>query len=578
MLAVVAETTERVEGERRLTTLRDLARHAADAKTPVDACSKGGAILGANTTDIPFALFYLLNENGLSAKRVAAVGLAEGHAAAPETLPVTGDSPPSFWPLAETMGGGRPVAIEDVFSRFGPIASGPHPEPVHTALLLPLSRPGSPRPYGFLVIGISARRALDDRYRSFLELAAEHVTTAIANARALEDERRRADALAEIDRAKTAFFSNVSHEFRTPLTLMLGPLEDLLENSNGSLTPEAKSQLKVTHRNSLRLLKLVNALLDFSRIESGRLEAHYRPVDMSALTRELAGVFRAATEKAGLLLVVDCQPLGGPAYVDPDLWEKIVFNLMSNALKFTLSGEIRVSVCESADRFELTVRDTGVGIASKDLPHLFTRFHRIENSRSRTHEGTGIGLALAQEPARLHGGAIEVESRLGHGTAFTVSIPKGRAHLPDERVEGASTPRHPSARANPFLEEALHWVADEPPQDRSTENSAEPPEAFPARILVADDNADMRDYVRRLLQGTYDVEAVPDGSAALDSIRRDLPDLVITDVMMPRLDGFGLLKAIRATPETQALPVIVLSARAGTKPASTATMPAPMTT
>ena len=431
MLAVVAETTERVEGERRLTTLRDLARCATDANTPGEACANAASILQKNPTDVPFAVLYLLDADAAIARRAIAVGIARGHPANPDVIDLKrAEFAENAWLLREVMRTGRPVIVDDVPQRFGSLPSGPHPEPVQTALLLPLTRPGLSQPYGFMIAGVSARRSMNDRYRDFLELAAEHVTTAIANACALEEQRRRVDALAEIDRAKTAFFGNVSHEFRTPLTLMIGPLEDALTNGVGGLSPAIREQLALTHRNSLRLLKLVNTLLDFSRIEAGRMRASYQAVDLGSLTAELASVFRAAVERAGLRLTIDCASMAEPAFVDRDMWEKIVFNLLSNAVKFTLEGEIEVRLHRKGNCFELSVRDTGVGIPERELPNVFKRFHRIENTLSRTHEGTGIGLALVHELARLQGGAVTVQSRLGEGTTFTVTVPTGRSHLP----------------------------------------------------------------------------------------------------------------------------------------------------
>jgi PAS domain S-box-containing protein len=593
MLAVVAETTERVEGERRLATLRDLARRAADAQSPEAACTNAAGVLALNPIDVPFAILYLVGEDG-RAHRIATAGAVDGPPGqSPITLqdraareaseaPAAADAEERAvaWPLADVLRTGKSVVVDDVVARLGEIASAPYPEPVTTAVALPLSRPGA-APYGFLVVAVSARKALNDAYRDFFTLAAEHITTAIANARALEEERRRADALAEIDRAKTAFFSNVSHEFRTPLTLMLGPIEELLARPPGTALGELRGPLEVAHRNSLRLLKLVNTLLDFSRLEAGRLSATYEPVDLAAFTAELASVFRAAVEKAGLRLRIECPPLHAPAYVDRDLWEKIVFNLLSNALKFTLAGEIAISVRRIGESFELAVSDTGVGIPERELPNLFKRFYRIENVRSRTHEGTGIGLALVQELARLHGGTVRVTSRPGEGSTFTISIPAGRDHLPEERVAltadeaGPYLTRHASSlspiKAESFVAEALRWVpgGEEPPhpgaagREAAGARSGRPDPSVAERIVLADDNADMRDYVRRLLGRYYRVDAFADGEAALEAIRRDPPQLVLTDVMMPRLDGFGLLQAIRDDAALQGLPVIILSARAG---------------
>src|SRR5690606_21753380 len=253
---------------------------------------------------------------------------------------------------------------------------------------------------------ISGRRVLDRDYRDFIDLVAGHVGTGIANARALEHERRRADALAELDRAKTAFFNNVSHEFRTPLTLMLGPLEELLAADPPAAQREA---LATAYRNAQRQQRLVNTLLDFSRIEAGRIEASYEPVDIAAFTADLASAFRSAMEKAGLELKLELEAIGESVFVDRNMWEKIVLNLLSNAFKHTFEGGITVSVRRAGEAVEFAVRDTGTGIAPADLTRIFERFHRVKGARSRTHEGTGIGLSLVRELVQLHGGDITVD-------------------------------------------------------------------------------------------------------------------------------------------------------------------------
>lgn len=379
--------------------------------------------------------------------------------------------------------------------------------------------------------------------------------------------RERVEKLAEIDRAKTRFFSNVSHEFRTPLTLILGPTEDLLALPADSLTPEVRTQLDLIHRNSLRLQKLVNTLLDFSRLEAGRIQASYEPTDLGALTGDLASVFRSAVEKAGLKLIVDCPPLAEPVYVDRDMWEKVVLNLLSNAFKFTLAGEIQVTQKDIGHVVQMSVRDTGAGIAAEELPRIFERFHRVEGAQSRTHEGTGIGLALVQELVKLHGGTVAIESVFGKGSTFTVTLPKGTAHLPADRVGVSSALASTALAASHYLEEALRWLPEvsagiSPLPPGATPDGARETRALP-RILLADDNADMRDYVRRLLSERYLVQAVADGEAALVAARENPPDLILSDVMMPRLDGFGLLREVRADPRTRNVPVLLLSARAG---------------
>ena len=389
-------------------------------------------------------------------------------------------------------------------------------------------------------------------------------------------EKKRAAALAEIDAAKTTFFSNVSHEFRTPLTLMLGPLQDLLSRSQTHLSPTAKEQLELANRNGARLLRLVNTLLDFSRIEAGRVQAVYQTTDLATFTAELASVFRSATERAGLKLVVDCRSTNELAYIDRDMWEKIVLNLVSNAFKFTFDGEIAVSLNQVGHTAELRVRDTGVGIPPQEIPRLFDRFHRVPNTRSRTHEGSGIGLALVHELVKLHGGSMQVESTLGHGTTFVVSVPLGEDHLASDRMAGDRALSSTATGATPFVEEALGWL---PESERITKAAeiitdydlmAVPSPPAPrdgsgsrSRVLIADDNADMRLYLSRLLSERYEVKAVPNGQAALDAIKEQLPDLVLSDVMMPELDGCGLLRELRANAETKTIPIILLSARAG---------------
>jgi PAS domain S-box-containing protein len=411
---------------------------------------------------------------------------------------------------------------------------------------------------------------LDDRYRGFLDLIVRQFAAAIADAQTYEAERARADALAEIDRAKTAFFSNVSHEFRTPLTLLLGPLEEALQKPSQGLRGEA---LDSAHRNALRLLRLVNTLLDFSRIEAGRVQAHYVPTDLAATTQELASVFRSAMDRAGLRYRVTCDALPEPVYVDREMWEKIVLNLVSNAFKYTLDGEIRVDLRANDSSAELVVADTGTGIPPDALPQLFDRFYRVPGANGRTHEGSGIGLSLVRELVTLHGGSIDVQSRVGQGSTFRVSIPFGATHLPGAQVAQEVDRPTSAGAAQAFVEEAQRWLPDyenlEPSGTFLALASAEPPSATAdalnkPTVLLVDDNRDMREYVSRLLQPRFVVASAVDGQSALDLIDSGIrPDLVISDVMMPRLDGFGLLRALRARPLTEITPVIFLSARAG---------------
>jgi signal transduction histidine kinase len=363
--------------------------------------------------------------------------------------------------------------------------------------------------------------------------------------------------LAELDVAKTEFFSNISHEFRTPLTLMLGPLEDELAENDGVEDARRHARLATVHRNALRLLKLVNSLLDFSRIEAGRVSAYFEPTDLAALTAELASSFRSAVERGGLSLTVDCPALDEPVHVDRGMWEKIVLNLLSNAFKHTFKGGIVLRLRHARGDVTLEVEDSGVGIAPQEIPRLFERFHRVKGAASRTHEGTGIGLSLVRELVQLHGGTVGVESEPGRGSRFIVTLKTGTAHLPAGNAGPATTGGAPGQVAAAYVREALQWLPAAPDAPATSPGSAKP------RVLWADDNTDMREYVTRLLSPSYEVIAVPDGQAALEAAQASPPDLVLSDVMMPRLDGFGLLKALRADESTRRLPVILLSARAG---------------
>jgi signal transduction histidine kinase/FixJ family two-component response regulator len=455
--------------------------------------------------------------------------------------------------------------VDDVGARFGRIVAGPWEEPVSTALVQAIPSTTAGLATGVIVAAMSPRLALDESFRGFVELIAGQIGTAVANARAYEAERKRAEALAELDRAKTTFFSNVSHEFRTPLTLILAPTQDALGDPETS--PATRERLTLVERNSRRLLKLVNTLLDFSRIEAGRVNASYVATDFSALTADLASVFRAATEKAGLRLIVSCPSLADKVYLDRDMWEKIVLNLLSNAFKHTFRGEIVVATRAHDGFAELEVRDTGVGIPADQLPRIFDRFHRVPDARSRTHEGTGIGLSLVWELVRLHGGEISVESVVGRGTTFIVRIPLGTAHLPAERINVSRPPDAVPADAEAFASEAMRWLPDD--ASATAQDVGNVTRTAPLRIVVADDNADMRSYFARLLRERgWIVEAVANGQAALDTVRAGIatstpPDIVLSDVMMPGLDGVQLLAQLRADPTTAAIPVVLVSARAG---------------
>ncbi|MEV7987044.1 SpoIIE family protein phosphatase [Micromonospora sp. NPDC085948] len=536
---VVNETTGRVLGERRLRALAELGAEVTDTGSAAELGRSAAGVLGRHRADVPFALIYLADESGQLA-------LAGSTGTAPATLGDTAEL------LARVTADTAPATV-DVADLLDP----PPVDAADQALVLPLT--ATNQTVGALVVGVARQLPLSDDYRNFLELVAAQISRAVGTLRAYGQERARAAELAALDLAKTNFFANVSHEFRTPLTLVLGPLEDML--ADPALSAADTDRLTMMHRNALRLLKLVNTVLDFSRLESGRLAARYQPTDLASYTARLASTFRSATERAGLRLVVDCPPLPAPVVVDRDMWEKIVLNLVSNAVKFTFDGEIRVRVRAVDGVACLEVTDTGIGILPDELPYVFERFHRVPGVRARTHEGTGIGLALVRELVEMHGGTVGLTSQVDEGSTFTVTVPFGSAHLPADRV-AAFDPLPPGEpeQARLYVAETALWtgVAPVPGLD------GRPTDGAPAgRILVVDDNVDLREHVTRLLSPTWEVVTASDGLVALPLAREGGFDLVLSDVMMPRLDGFGLVSALRADPRTRHVPIVLLSARAG---------------
>ncbi len=566
MLCVVIEDTVRVIGERQLASLSTLAGELSGAisKQDVFAAIEQGL---AHQKDLPCTLTYLFDEDGARLKLVSKTGIDAGHPAA--SMSIDPAETPAAWPIHHVVSTNTGVTVENLLELFPQLPCGGWDRPPARARLVPIARQGQEKPVGIFVAALNPYRQFDGFYEGFVDLIVGQIAASITNANAYEMERKRAQELAELDLAKTTFFSNVSHELRTPLTLILGPIEDALT----AQSPPSPESLEMLHRNALRLLKLVNGLLDFVRIEVGRLRATFQATDLSLLTARLASVFRSAMERAGLQLVVDCPPLPEPVYVDREMWEKIILNLVSNAFKSTFEGQVRVAVRASGHHAQVTVLDTGTGISESELPNLFQRFKRIEGARRRSHEGSGIGLALVQELVHMHGGSIAVASKVGAGTEFTVTLPFGQNHLVHGQVVSDGTAASPLQGSEvAYVQEALGWlggrdgfkdeVAPSSGGDEPRNGAAKAAEHKPV-IVFADDNADMREYVAGFLGRRFQIVHAGTGREALAETERLLPDLVLTDVMMPDMDGFALLAALRLNPATRAVPVIMLSARAG---------------
>ena len=554
MLCVVTEDTERVIGARRLATLRDLSSAMAAATTEAEMFAAAKGPITANAHSLPFTLTYLLEADTRTARLAMSTGIRPGHPAAPALIDISDSDAP--WPVAE-VAVGENVVIDDLPSRFTNLPTGAWDVPPLQAMVVALEHPGEQLPYGVMVAGLNRFRSVDAVYRGYIDLIARQLAGGITRARAFDAERRQAEELAELDQVKTAFFTNVSHELRTPLTLLLGPAQDALDDDLEPLPPGQRQRIEVVERNGQRLLKQVNTLLDFSRLESGRVSARYEPLDLGEYTTELAAMFQPTLERAGLRFTVACDTPAAPVYVDRDMWAKIVLNLLSNAFKATFDGGISVTLTSEPTGVALAVTDTGVGIDATQQGRLFERFHRVAGAASRSHEGSGIGLALVAEFAALQGGTVAVDSTPGQGSTFTVRVPYGIDHLPQDQVttDVRTDTVQVAQYGAGYLAEASRWLTrDAAPESVATGRR---------RLLIVDDNADMREYITSLLSREYDVETAPNGAVALRLARDQAPDLVLTDVMMPELDGYGLLSALRADPRTMHVPVVMLSARAG---------------
>ncbi|MEO1477485.1 MAG: hybrid sensor histidine kinase/response regulator transcription factor [Bacteroidota bacterium] len=387
-----------------------------------------------------------------------------------------------------------------------------------------------------------------------------------------EMERLEAEQLREVDRARSRFFANVSHEFRTPLTLTLGPLDDVRAGHYGTVPDAMDTQLSLARTNAGRVLTLINEILDVSRLEAGQVPLHAQAVDLGAFVSGLAAMIAPLAERRRLVLNVDVPSEPLVVYADPGLLEKMAMNLLSNALKFTPEGgHVWVEVRSDGTTASVAVRDDGPGIAPEALAHVFDRFYRASEAEHAV--GTGIGLALARELAHLHHGTLDAESTVGQGSTFTLMLRLGHAHLPEGSVDldaplvgwdaedpgdlpvvsigdgagSSTTPDQTSARA------VLDEISGDGADGRKT-------------VLVVEDHPEVRAFIRRHLErGTpsYRVLEAATGDAGLDKARRLLPDLVLSDVMMPgTLDGVALCRALKTDPETDFLPVVLLTARA----------------
>jgi signal transduction histidine kinase len=516
VFAAAHETTPRVIGERRLRTLRELAAAAPVATTASEACRRAVAALAADPADVPFALLYLVDEDGRRAHLCESTPLPSGQPLTPPQVDLTAQSGDAVWPLATVTRSGHPLVLP-LDASFGPPPSGPWPLPPRQAVALPLKSSGRDRVAGVLVLGVNPCRALDDEHRGFHDLVAAHVAAALANAVASEEERRRAAALAalaEADRRKDEFLATLAHELRNPLAPLRNGLEVMrLARADAGARDEA---LAMMERQLGQMVRIIDDLLDVSRISRGKLALRRERVDLAKVLRQAVETSRPLIEAGRHELTVRLP--ADPVFVDADATRlaQVFANLLNNAAKYTEpGGRILLSLEHQGAEAMVAVRDTGVGIPAAMLPRVFEMFVQVEHSLERAQGGLGIGLALVRGLVGMHGGAVEANSEgHGQGSEFVVRLPVA----PPPVGRGAAPAGDGAARA-------AH------------------------RVLVVDDNDDSAASLAMLLEAMgNEARTARDGLEALEVGAAFRPDVVLLDIGLPRLNGYEAARRIRLEP------------------------------
>lgn len=422
---------------------------------------------------------------------------------------------------------------------------------------------------GQIIGSISLRQNFQPRRWQLSEIGlaqavAAQAAIAVQQARLYQKTRQQAEQLLELDRQKTEFFQNISHEFRTPLTLTIGPLESAVSQRQGL----SYEQSVIALRSSRRLLRLVNQLLDLQRLDAGRMQPSFRPCDLVDFVTQTVDSFRLYCERKGITLSIHLETC--PAvYLDLEKFDKVLYNLLSNAMKFTpAGGSITVSMQPAGNHCVLKVIDTGIGIRPDQIPHLFERFRQAEGSANRSYEGSGLGLALVKELVELHGGQVAVDSTYGQGSTFTIWLQAGFAHLPPQQVIDVQAEIQPSRAAIELAD------VDMESQTAEAQDTAHTPEAQPVhallphtdtsmpRILIVDDNPDLRSYVSGILreQG-YQTWMARNGAEGYQMAQTLRPYLIVTDLMMPLVSGLDLIRMIREDEDLKGTPIVLLTAK-----------------
>jgi signal transduction histidine kinase/DNA-binding response OmpR family regulator len=532
VFTAISEPTWHVQYERRLQALRRLGAVSITADDSLaSTCRAALEVIAKTRASVPFAAVFLRDLASQGPRRAAGYGFDEAAAASCELVELA----PTSGPVLQVLEHGGTELVSGLRERCPNVfAPGPlGPLTPDQAFVLPVIMLGARKPLGVLVLGVNSYLRPDDSYTAFAVMASRQLGVMVTDAVSYQGELKRQQALQELERARTEFFQNISHELRAPLTMLLMPLQDILVEPGVVLPAAARDTVETSVRAGDRLQRVVDALLDISRAESGAPTPYREEIDLVSVTLDVVEGFRPTAEgRLNLRVDMPTDPLR--AYVDRSMWTTIVSNLVNNALKFTPDGEVAVILSGDDSHVLLTVADTGIGIPHDKQTAIFERFNR--GTAGDQHPGSGIGLALVADLASAHGGTVEVDSEPGAGSRFVVRLPRYNGSQVDLAADSAAA------------------------SDGEQDTGDRP------RLLIIEDEPDLCTYLARLFsKDGYAVEAIGDAENAyawLDNNADNPPDMVITDVMLPGQGGLDLLAMIRQDDRLARLPVVVLTALA----------------
>lgn len=478
----------------------------------------------------------------------------------------------SAWPITQALSTRQCILVDNCTEIIKGFPVRQWSELPDQAIVIPLTLSGddaSDVPSGVIIMGLNLYRPMDTEYEDWIQVLRGHLSSALGGVIAFEAEVKQRLAKEKLERAKTAWFRGAAHEFRTPLTLIAGPIDDLLSTA---VTKSQRQALILAQRNTQRLKQLVSSILDFSRIEAGHLKAKLVPTDLSAFINNLGIMFRPAVERLHIGFHTEIEPREAPIAVDPVLLETVLSNLLSNALKYTDTGSITLRLTYDSTCANISVIDTGCGVPKGDLEIVTDWFHRSQNVVGRGTAGSGIGLPMAKEFLRLHSGEMLISSKTAeesedgtHGSKFTARVP-----LDLEGEEGAEIVRFGSY-GRQLVDEAFTWNKDTESDLSGIESGSAPTQGNRSftdgllfersdKLLVVDDNVEVRNYIRLVFQPFCTVLEAATGEEALAIVRSQHPDFVLCDVMLRLVSGLEVLNEIRTDPTMKFTPVMLLSA------------------